>query len=295
MNKKPSREALERRIGEVVKSRYQLTAVIGIGGQGAVYRARDLRDNDEVAVKVLHDEVDRDPTARARLAREAQALMQLQGTAAVSVFDQGFTTDGRLCLVQELLVGENLEEALENMAGKGLVFRVADVPFLFEPIVATLERAHALDIIHRDLKPENVFLENSPNGMRVRLMDFGFAKFGRMTRLTVEGFVAGSPSYIAPESWLDKPVTPSVDVYAVGAMLFRTLAGRPPFDTANMLEMYKLATRADRPSLHALRPDLPNDVDLWVKQALAIEPNDRFRTPRASYRALCSVLGLPAA
>ena len=82
---------------------------------------------------------------------------------------------------------------------------------------------------------------------------------------------------------------------SLGAMIFRTLAGRAPFATSNMLEMYKLATRAERPSLHELRTDLPRDVDLWVGQALAIEPAKRFKTPRASYRAICSVLGIPAA
>lgn len=293
MTQKPNRASLERRLGEVVKGRYRLDSILGVGGQGAVYRARDLRDDDEVAIKVLHDQADRDPTARERLTREAQALMVLRGTAAVTVLDQAFTNDGRLCLVQEMLLGEDLEDALVKMEGRGLHFRTADLPFLYEPIVTTLERAHALDIVHRDLKPENVFLETQGESMRVRMMDFGFAKFSRMTKLTMDGFVAGSPSYIAPESWLDRPVTPGVDVYAMAAMIFRTLAGRPPFATKDMMEMYKLATRAERPSLHALRPDLPRDVDDWVRQALAIDPNERFRTPRASYRALCSVLGLP--
>lgn len=291
MSKTPSREDLEKRVGETVKARYRLLSLIGVGGQGAVYKARDTRDGDEVAIKILHDEMDRDPIARQRLSREAQALMAVTGTAAVHVLDQGFTRDGRFCLVTELLEGEDLEQTFARMARESLAFRVADIPFLFEPIVSTLEKAHALDIIHRDLKPENVFLEQVNGNLRVRLMDFGFAKFIRMPKLTTDGFVAGSPSYIAPEVWLDKPVTESADVYALSALMYRTLAGAPPF-SGSMVELYKLATTAKRPSLAALRPDLSPDVDRWVVTALAIDPKDRFLTPRASYRALCSAIGL---
>lgn len=293
MSKPPSHGDLEARIGERVKSRYLLRALIGVGGQGAVYRALDTRDGDEVAVKVLHDAVDRDPVARQRLSREAQALMALTGTAAVRVLDQGFTFDGKFCLITELLVGEDLEETFARMKAHSMAFRVVDMPTLFEPIASTLEKAHGLDIIHRDLKPENVFIAQVAGGISVRLMDFGFAKFTRMPKLTTDGFVAGSPSYIAPEIWLDKPVTESADVYALGAMMFRTLAGTAPFTGASLVEIYRAATSAERPSLHALRPDLSPDVDRWVSLALAIDPNERFRTPRASYRALCSALGLP--
>lgn len=292
MAKPPSREELEARIGDVVKSRYRLVSLVGVGGQGAVYRAEDSRDGDAVAVKVLHERVDRDWASRERLSREAHALMALDGTSAVRVFDQGFTNDGRFCLVTELLVGEDLHDALVRMEASQLVFRVADLPFVFEPLVATLTRAHALDIIHRDLKPENVFLQQIDGASRVRLMDFGFARMTRMTRLTMEGFIAGSPSYIPPEIWLEREATASADVYSLGAMMFRVLAGKAPFPGETTMQIYRQATGGQRPSLHVLRPDLPKDVDDWVKMALAIDPEERFRTPRASYSALCSVLGL---
>lgn len=292
MSKLVANESLQRRVGQLVGDRYRVHELVGVGGQGAVYRCEDLRTRGEVAIKVLHDEVDADPTARERLTREAQAMKQLAGTAAVQVLDQTFTPDGRFCLITELLRGEGLEAVLARVDAQGMTFPVAEIPFLFRPLVETLERAHAIDIIHRDLKPENVFLQHVDGGMRVRLMDFGFAKFTRMSKLTVEGFVAGSPTYLAPESWLGQPVTVSTDAYAISAMMYRTLAGAPPFNGASAVELFKQVTQGPRPSLHAVRPDIPAVVDRWVAQALHADPKIRFQTPRATYSALCSLLGL---
>ena len=286
----PPAHVLEIRVGHVVKQRYRLDALVGAGGQGAVYRARDLVDGDEVAVKVLHDEVDRDPTARERLLREAEALMATRGTDALSVLDTGFTPDGRLCLVTELMIGEDLEDALMRREAAGQRFEREELTEVFLPLVTTLERAHAAHIIHRDLKPGNVFLDRSSGRTRVRLMDFGFARFSKLKKLTAAGFVAGSPSYIAPEVLAEAPATPLADVYGLSAMMFRAFAGRPPFVAESAVAILRAAMTAPRPSLHALRPDLPAGVDDWVAHGLAASPEERFSTPTATYRALCSVL-----
>jgi serine/threonine-protein kinase len=202
-----------------------------------------------------------------------------------------FTPDGRLSLVTELMVGESLEDALTARDAAGVRFSLEDLRFVFEPLVSTIALAHENHIVHRDLKPGNVFLDRRDGTVRVRLMDFGFARLTRLTRLTAAGFVAGSPSYIAPEVWLDQPATELSDVYALGAMMFRALGGRPPFESANMVEVYLAATNGPRPSLAALRPDLPRGIDDWVAQALAIRPSDRFWTPAATYQALAGTLG----
>lgn len=288
----PPAALLETRVGHVVKRRYRIDALIGAGGQGAVYRARDLSDGDDVAVKVLHDEVDRDPTARERLLREAEAMMVTRSTDALDVLDTGFTPDGRLCIVTELMIGEDLEDALLRREAAGDTFRPDEVPVIFEPIVRALEHAHAAHIVHRDLKPSNVFLDRRRGTLRVRLMDFGFARFARRKRLTAAGFVAGSPSYIAPEIAMELPVTESADVYALSAMMFRALGRRVPFVGEGAIAVLRAAMQAPRPSLHALRPDLPARVDDWVEHGLAAKPEERFATARATYAALCSVLGV---
>ena len=138
------------------------------------------------------------------------------------------------------------------------------------------------------LKPSNVFILD--NG-QVRLLDFGFAKFTRMRPLTLAGMAAGSPSYIAPEIWRDAPLLDQrIDVYSLGAIMFRALAGRPPFVSADLSELLMLVTTAPRPSLHELRPDLHPRIDDWVQHALAAAPGERFSSVRALYNAFGSLV-----
>lgn len=280
------------REGEIVGGRYELMGLLGRGGQGSVYRARDLRDNDEVAIKVLADSFAEDSDWRERMFREARAMSTLSGTAAVRVFDQQWTVDGSLCLVMELLQGADLEDWLRALEEKGREFPLAAIPEIFRPIVDTLEVAHLNGIVHRDLKPGNIFVIDAGAGGGVRLLDFGFAKFTRMRSFTAAGFVAGSPSYMAPETWMGKTPDHRVDVYALGALLFRALGGQPPFHAPDLHQMLVLATSSERPKLTPLRPDLPAAVDDWVEQALAIDPEQRFLNCRALYNSLRGVLGL---
>jgi serine/threonine-protein kinase len=126
----------------------------------------------------------------------------------------------------------------------------------------------------------------------VRLLDFGFAKFLRMRSVTLAGHIAGSPSYIAPECWKEttESLDQRIDVYGLSAVLFRALGGRPPFVGEGVIQIMRLCSTAERPSLHALRPDLPRAVDDWVKAALAIDREERFVSVRASWNALKTAL-----
>ncbi len=160
-----------------------------------------------------------------------------------------------------------------------------------DPVASTLRKAHSLGIVHRDLKPGNIYLLSEARGGGVRVLDFGFAKFVRLRGFTAAGLIAGSPKYIAPESWRGEAVDERADVYAFGAIVFRCLAGRPPFYAANLGHLLLEVTSAPRPSLFALRPDLPREIDDWVQQVLSIDPADRFLGPVPALRALQSVLG----
>ncbi len=278
------------RAGQVIAGRYKLLGLIDKGGQGHVYRAVDQVDGQELAIKVLIDQGSRDPTFRERMFREARAMASLTGTAAVRVLDQRWSDDGALCLVMELLHGKDFEDYLRNLEAQGQRLAPAELLRLIEPIVHTLEVAHDRGILHRDLKPANIFVLD---GGGVRLVDFGFAKFVRERRFTADGFIAGSPSYIAPEIWLDaKHIDHRIDVYSLAAVIFRALAGKAPFESKDLVEVLKLATRAARPSLRAFRPELRPAVDDWVEHALAIDPNERFHRVRAMWTALCLVLGV---
>jgi serine/threonine protein kinase len=166
---------------------------------------------------------------------------------------------------------------------------LAAVRPIIEPVVSTLETAHAAGILHRDLKPSNIFVQKDGS---VRLLDFGFAKFLRMRTVTLAGHIAGSPSYIAPECWKEttESLDQRIDVYGLSAVVFRALAGRAPFVGESVIQIMRQCSSAPRPSLYALRPDLPQAIDDWVKAALAIEPDERFVTVRASWSALVAAL-----
>lgn len=281
--------ALRDRSGEVVGGRYRLDALIDRGGQAAVYRGVDLRMGDEIAVKVILPPQRPDAAWRDRVLREVHALTVLAGTAAVRAYHQVWGEDGTLFLIMELLHGANLEACLELAADRGQRLTLVDLAPIFEPIMTTLEIAHAAGILHRDLKPSNIFVQTDGS---VRLLDFGFAKFMRMPAVTLAGHVAGSPSYIAPECWQEstESLDQRIDVYGFSAVAFRALGGRPPFVGDGVLEIMRQCSSAPRPSLHALRPDLSPRVDDWVQAALAIERDERFVSVRAAWTALKSVL-----
>jgi serine/threonine-protein kinase len=185
----------------------------------------------------------------------------------------------------ELLIGNDFEDYLRAIEGRGHRLTIPELASIMDPVVQTLEVAHNAGILHRDIKPGNIFVLNDGT---VRLLDFGFAKFMRMRAMTAVGFVAGSPSYIAPEAWKGDPslLDHRIDVYGLATVIFRALAGKPPFLAGELLELLKMATTAPRPSLHEFRPDLPKEVDGWVEQALAIEPDQRFLRVRGMWMAL---------
>ncbi len=278
-----SRSVPPNRVGHVIGARYEVLSLLGEGGQSAVYRARDRRAGDEVALKILKPETS--PEATERMFREARAMATLHGTAAVRVLDQQWTEDGAMCLVTELLAGEPLDEALTSAETNGGRAEISWISGLIEPVVVTLQAAHGMGIVHRDLKPANIFVMSGGRG--VRLLDFGFAKFTRLRGLTADGMVAGSPSYIAPETWQGRHdvIDHRIDVYALGAVLFRCVGGKAPFASKDLTQMLREVTRAPRPSLHALRPELSPDIDDWVTHALAVDPEHRFQSVTALFRA----------
>ncbi|MBM4362036.1 MAG: serine/threonine protein kinase [Deltaproteobacteria bacterium] len=278
------------RVGSVVAERYQLVGQLGEGGQSAVYRALDLRDGDIVAIKILKPGTDSEATER--MAREAQAMASLHGTAALRVLDQVWTADGAMGLVTEFLEGQTLDQLLVAVESTGRHLATPFVLSLLEPVALTLAEAHARAIVHRDLKPENIFVIAPERGGGVRLLDFGFARFQRLRSLTAGDQVAGSPRYISPETWLGrKDVTDHrVDIYALGAVVFRCFAGRAPFESNDLVTLLHAATRDPRPKLTSFRPDLPSAVDGWVELALAIDPAGRFQTTVALFRALQAAL-----
>jgi serine/threonine-protein kinase len=271
--------------------RYERLSVLGSGGQGVVYRAFDRWTQREVAIKVMKSEAVRQPHMAERLNREQQALSALKGTAAVEVLDIYRGHDGELCMVMEFLQGTNLDAHLVTLEDKNERMELARVAEIFAPIVDTLEVAHKAGIVHRDLKPANVFLLEDGG---VRLLDFGMARLKKAAPLTAAGTVMGSPSYMAPEAWGGRSelVDHRADVYSLGVILFRVLAGDLPFTGLSLYEKMLGSTKAQRPSLYAKRPDLPRDADEWVALALAIDRDQRFSNVRALWNAFLTTFDI---
>lgn len=259
--------------GETLDGRYQLGEELGRGGQGVVYRALDTQDGVNVAVKVLRKQIKDDPTWAVRLWREAQALQALWGTSVVRVHGYGTDEEGTVYMAMELLEGENFDQHLRDLELFDSKLSSFSLLTFLDPIARALHTAHGLGIIHRDIKPANIFLVE---GGGVRLMDFGLAKILGAETLTATGMIAGSPSYVAPEMWQTVPFDHRVDVYSFGAVVFRALAGKPPFTGASIAHLFRSATGDPRPKLSPLRSDLPAEIDGWVERALALEPDQRY-------------------
>lgn len=270
--------------GDLIADRYEVKGVLGEGGHGVVYQGVDTLLGSQVAIKCLHPEVASEPGFKTRFMREARTMGALSGTSAVQVFDIGKTERGGMFIVMELVDGMVLEHYLRGFEAGGARLPLRALQEIMGPIVQTLEVAHERGIVHRDLKPGNIMVLRAMGRGPVRLLDFGLAKDLKAEPMTLDGMVAGSPSYIAPEAWKGKTerIDHRVDVYALGAILFRALAGAPPFDARGpMFDLIVAVTQGPRPSLKARRPDLPAGVDAWVERALAIEPDARFQSVRA--------------
>jgi len=279
--------------GDVINNRFRILDRLGAGAHGVVYRARDLETRGEVALKFLGDGKGLDPELSQRMEREALAMARLRGTSAVYVHGMATAQDGMLYVAMEMLYGKDFEDYLSQAEQLGGRIKAARLLEILRPVADTLDQAHRQGIIHRDLKPSNVFIVDPAKGGGVRLLDFGLAKLVDASTLTTEGMIAGTPSYIAPEAWrgVSKALDHRIDVYSFGVIVFRALSGRLPPPSSDLLEICRWATAGERPSLHALRSTLPEKIDGWVQQALAIEPERRFANIRDAFASLENVLG----
>lgn len=265
-------------VGRVIAGRYRIDEVIGRGGMGVVYRVEHVRMGKLMAVKLLHGELARDREVVRRFHREAEAVSKLDHPHTVQVFDFG-ESDGMTWLVMELLSGRDLG-ALLTSDGSLDFTRAARIVW---QIASSVQQAHDRGIIHRDLKPENVrILSDRSEPDFVKVMDFGLAKLRdteeqKRASITRDGFLVGTPYYMAPEHIRGEPVDARSDVYALGAMFYKMITGVPPFWASTPVAVLTkhLADQPIAPSRKSARRDLPPEADRIVLKALAKNPADR--------------------
>jgi eukaryotic-like serine/threonine-protein kinase len=286
----------ELKAGEVLAERYHLESPIGTGHFGTVWRARHLGLESPVAVKVLRTSV-ATPSALERFRREGMSACRVRHPNAVSVLDFGVTAAGVAYLVMELLEGHTLDVELKR-TGRLSPVQCARI---LVPLCSGLAEAHRAGIIHRDIKPANIFLHGRPSPI-VKILDFGIAKLvGEAMieqRLTLDGWIVGTPAYMAPERLERMPYDERSDVYSLGTVLYEMLSGRLPFawregDPGQIIES-KLSSPPV--SLRRVLPDLPARVEAVVMQALRRDPSER-PTPQDLARSFCQASGFvrPAA
>jgi eukaryotic-like serine/threonine-protein kinase len=265
-------------VGDVVAGKYRIDGALGRGGMGMVFSASHLFLPQRVAIKFLL--ASDSPGSVERFLREARAAVRLKGEHVVRVLDVGQQPSGLPYIVMEHLEGRDLSDVLYERGRLGVA---EAVEYVLQACLAMAE-AHALGIVHRDLKPANLFLTTAPDGTeQVKVLDFGISK--ELPSGTEEGPASltqphellGSPIYMSPEQMrASRVIDARVDIWALGALLYRCVTGYPPFQALSFTELVLEVTgsKPRRPS--EFRPDLPPALEAAVLRCLEKDPAERF-------------------
>ncbi len=271
------------RIGQVVGDRFRIDELIGKGAMADVYRALDLTTHAFVALKILRHTHVADGVSLARFEREGEVQAKFRHRNVAALLATGATEQQEPYLAVELLRGKSLRSVIK---GEGRVHAVRAASYAFQALQG-LAHVHDGGILHRDLKPANIMLEPSPGPVdRVVLIDFGFATFEGSARLTVQGTVVGSLTYMAPERLRGEPVDQRSDLYAIGIILFELLCGRPPFIADDDFGLIDMHVNDEPPHLAELDPELPQELDDVIHRALAKYQPQRYDSAAAMATAL---------
>lgn len=268
-------------IGKVLGECYEIVRVIGYGGMATVYEARHTRlPAKRYAIKLLLPEFAVKPELVIRFAREAETASRIEHENVVDVYDVHRTDEGTPYIVCEYLEGKELGDLLHE-AGR---LPPAIVVGIACQICEGLRAAHEAGVVHRDVKPENVFLVGDPPDPQAKLLDFGISKVAETDgegKLTRTGLVMGTPSYMPPEQARGAKVDHRTDIYGVGAILYRALTGRLPFDGDDPTAVLAAVLTKEPERPRAVEPSVPEGLELIIERAMAKEPDERYPTMEA--------------
>ncbi|MCC7065744.1 MAG: serine/threonine protein kinase [Planctomycetes bacterium] len=255
---------------------FELQRELGRGGMGVVHEALQRSLGRRVALKVLAHDVTTDPTRLARFRREAVTLARLDHPNIVRIYDTG-ETNGNHWLAMELVPGETLEQRLHELAAQGghRAGSLREVLQILLLVAEALQHVHSMGILHRDVKPSNVLLGRDG---RVLLSDFGLARDDRSPTLTQHGMLAGTPHYLAPEYLTAGTMSPSTDVWALGATLYEAITLRRPFEGATNEVVLHQVIKSDPTDPRRLHRGLHQDLAAITLHALEKAPDQRYAT-----------------
>ncbi|MDX1395322.1 MAG: protein kinase [Gemmatimonadota bacterium] len=254
--------------------RYEIVGLIGYGGMGAVYRARDLELREDLAIKMLRPEFVSDPESLERFKTEIRLARRISHPNVVRTHDFG-ETDGVRFLTMELVEGLTLRDLIDSRGRLG----VSAVLAIAAQLADSLAIAHAQGVVHRDIKPQNLLLDQA--GV-LKVMDFGVACLAqRSSKLTQAGAIVGTPAYMSPEQLIGEHVDERSDLYSVGVVLYECLSGRPPLEGDSAITLIARVLREQPRPLGELAEGVPDAVCALVHRLLAKNPSDRVASAAA--------------
>jgi len=256
-------------IGTIV-SHYRITEKLGGGGMGIVYKAQDLELKRFVALKFLPPDLTRDPQAKQRFVREAQAACSLDHPNICDIHDIGETDEGQIFIVMALYGGETLKKKIER--GPLKIDEAVDIAI---QVAQGLTKAHENGIVHRDIKPANIMV--TTDGV-AKIVDFGLAKLTGRTMLTRSGSTLGTAAYMSPEQARGDQVDRRTDIWSLGVVLYEMLTGKRPFQSDfEQALVYSILNEEPKPA-KVVRPEIPEVVEQIVQKAMTKKPEERYQT-----------------
>lgn len=256
-------------IGKVIGN-YKIEKKLGEGGMGAVYQGVDTMLDREVAIKALRPELASQTAIVDRFRSEAVTLAKLNHPNIATLYTM-FRHGEELYMVIEFVRGETLDGILQK---RGALPAEEVIP-VFCQILDGIDHAHELGVIHRDIKPANMMLTEKGT---LKVLDFGIARLLGSARMTRAGNIIGTLEYMAPEQVKGAETDARSDIYALGMMLYEVLTGKTPFDTDNEFELMKLQTESMPTPPRELNPEIPEEVEAAIMQAIQKDPDERFQT-----------------
>ena len=262
--------ALALEEGSVLADRYEILKLLGQGGMGAVYKARDRELDRMVALKVIRPELAGHASILQRFKQELLLARKITHRNIIRIFDLG-VADGLRFITMEYVEGQDLSSLLEERRK----YTPGETVTILRQVCAALEAAHAEGVVHRDLKPQNIMIGE---GGRVCVMDFGLARSMEATGLTQAGALMGTPAYMSPEQAKGMAADERSDLFSLGIIAYLMLTGEIPFKADSALASMLLRTQGPPPPTIQLDPTIPQALNDLVQKSLAVDPKDRYQS-----------------